>query len=66
MTASNFNPAYVNTFANAKAFIDHYKTLDNNYGLSDGEMIAIYNELHDVEAPHEIDKDGVYVDTELE
>ena len=66
MNASNFNPVYVNEFANAKAFIEHYKTLDNNYGLSDSEMIAIYTELHDVQAPQVIDKDGVYIDTELE
>ena len=65
MESSNFNRVYVNEFADAKAFIDHYSALDT-HNLSDGELIAIYNELHEVQAPYVIDKDGVYIDTELE
>ncbi len=57
MKARNFNQEYVNGFANAKAFIDHYKTLDN-HGLSRAEMIAIYRELHEVQEPHVFDKEA--------
>jgi len=65
MDATNFNADYVNGFSNAKAFIDHYKTLDN-HSLSDGGMIAVYNELHVVQAPFVVDKDNYAITNECE
>ena len=65
----DFNADYVNSFPNAKAFIDDYDSLDSGHGLTDDELIGIYNELHISE--HEVDKtaehkandpDGAYID----
>lgn len=41
---SSFNKEYVTGFKNSKDFIDHYKTIDKDHGISDDEMKSIYLE----------------------